>query len=183
VGAALAIRSPVSAGAVGKVAGAIILALLTAILTYAFTARLNVQTAYQQQQATSIQQFEESGAKMDAQLSLLVDALLDAKGNETNKAVDDARSEARTAITLHASQAHNLEPVVGTGNVKQYIDGLGILRGLTDKVTGRITARRMAQVHVNLMDYRVRMLKQARANMYRPSRLDRWTSGLMRVFD
>jgi hypothetical protein len=98
-------------GPIAKGLGAVTLVILTAVFTYMFTARLNVETAVQQQQTTAIQQFDQTGAQMDSSLSLFVDALL------SNKKIDDARTEARTAITLHAAQVSALEPLAGIGNV------------------------------------------------------------------
>lgn len=143
-----------------KVLGAISLVFLTAWVTYLFTARLNVETALQQQQMAAVQQFEESGARLDTSLSLFADALLDGSG------VAEARKEVRTAIILHASQANALRDVVGNGNVDQYLRGLAELREFADNATDPRTAMVVAQQHVNLMDYRVRMVELARRNIY-----------------
>jgi len=148
-------------GLVLKGIGAVALVGLTAVVTYMFTARLNVETAIQQQQMAALQQFEDSGARLDSSLSLFADALLDHRG------VEDARKEVRTALTLHASQANALSSMVGTGNADQYLRGLGDLRRFADTTTDAQTAMRTAQAHVTLMDYRVRMAALARQNIYR----------------
>lgn len=161
MGVALAIRPQSVISPLLKVGGAVALAILTAILTYQFTAKLNVETAVQQQQSAAIQQFEQSGAQMDASLSQFVDALLDKKG------IADARVAARSAISLHASQAAALKPLTGSGNVEQYVVGLGDLRELTDAADGKVTAKKMAQQHVNLMDYRAKLVAMAKGNVYK----------------
>lgn len=152
----MAIRQHVTPTALIQAAGAIALALLTAGLTYFLTADLNTESAVKQQNSASVLQFEGSGAKMDTSLSVLVDAILDGRG------VSEARKEARTAVTLHAAEANQLRTLVGNGNVDQYINSLGDLRELTDQASDRKSAQRMAQLHVNIMDYRVRMVSSAR---------------------
>lgn len=150
-----------STGPLAKALGAIALIILTAITTYAVTARLNVETALQQQNAAALQEFEKSGGQMDVALSVYVDTLLDRGDTKA------ARNDVRTAITMHTSQTNALRSLVGSGNVDQYIDGLGDLRQFADDVNGRLTAKKMAQQHVNLMDYRVKMVSMARQNIYK----------------
>lgn len=157
----MAIRSQMVIGPIAKGLGAVALVFLTAIATYGITAKLNVETAVQQQQNTSIQQFEESGAQMDVALSNFVDALLD------KKEIDEARNTSRAAIALHAAQANALKPLTGDGNIRQYIDGLGNLRAFVDSTDGRKTAKIMAQQHVNLMAYRLKLVDMAKGNVYK----------------
>jgi len=160
MGAAVAFRQHVNMGSTVKAVGAVALVILTVILTFVATARLNVETAVQQQQMAALQQFEESGARLDASLSLFADALLDKKG------VEDARKEVRTALVLHASQANALRAMVGDGNVDQYLGGLRELRQFADTATDPQTAMRTAQQHVTLMDYRVKLAGLARKSIY-----------------
>ena len=157
----MAIRPQMAMKPIAKAAGAVMLVVLTAIFTYMFTARLNVETAVQQQRTTAIQQFDQTGAQMDASLSLFVDALL------SRQKVDDARTSARTAITLHAAQADGLAPLTGTGNVVQYVNSLGDLRVLVDQTNGKLTAKKMAQQHVDLMAYRKKLTAMAKGNVYK----------------
>lgn len=158
--AVTAIRPHAGFGPLAKALGATALVIFTAILTYMFTAHLNVETAIQQQQTSALQQFEQSGAQMDASLSVFVDALLDQKG------VAEARTAARTSIILHSSQSSPLSSLAGTGNVEQYVNALGELRSLTDATDGRMTARKMAQQHVNIMAYRVKLVAICRERIY-----------------
>lgn len=161
MGTASAIRPASLVAPLMKGLAALALVLVTALVTYVFTARLNVETAVQQQQSTAVQQFEQSGAQMDANLSQFVDALLDKRG------VAEARTAARASISLHAAQAGALKPLAGTGNVEQYVDGLGDLRRLTDAANDRLSAKSMAQHHVNLMAYREKLSSLAKSNVYK----------------
>lgn len=156
----MAIRPQVALGLLGKALGAVALVVFTAIATYMFTAQLNVETAMQQQQAAAVQQFEQSGAQMDANLSLYVDALLDKRD------IPATKSAARASIVLHSSQASGLNALAGTGNVTQYVNALGDLRELADASDGRITARKMAQQHVNVMAYREKLVALSRSRIY-----------------
>lgn len=156
----MAIRPHAALGPLVKALGAVALVVLTAIVTYQFTARLNVETAVQQQQSAAVQQFEQSGAQMDANLSLFVDALLDRRD------VAETKTNARASIILHSAQANGLVALAGTGNVEQYVDGLGDLRELTDATDGKKTARQMAQKHVDLMAYRVQLVNVAKRRVY-----------------
>lgn len=161
MGTALAMTRPKVWSTVWAAAGAVALAGLTAVLTYFATARLNVETAVQQQQSAAIQQFEQSGSQMDASLSLFVDALLDKQG------VKDARKDVRSAITVHGSQAASLTPLAGEGNVSQYVKALGDLRTFADAAQDPRSARKMAQQHVNLMAYRQKLVALAKSNVYK----------------
>lgn len=140
---------------------ALALIALTTIATYFATSHQNVETALQQQNSAAVQQFEASGAQMDAALSIYVDALFE-KGD-----LDEARKDARNAIVLHSSQANALRTLAGDGNVDQYINGLGDLRKFADDMNGRLTAKKMAQQHVDLMAYRVKLVSLARENIYK----------------
>jgi hypothetical protein len=139
---------------------AIISAALAAYLTYLGTARLNQVTAVQQQRMVAVQQFEESGARLDSSMSIFVDALLDGQD------LKDARRDVRVALTIHASQADALRGFAGKGNVDRYLEALKNLRRLTDATTNLPTAKMAAQEHVNVMDFRVRFLKQLKHNVY-----------------
>lgn len=131
-------------------------AAIAGLFTYLATAQANVELLRQQQRTVIIQQFEESGARMDSNLSLFVDTLID-----RDKA-DEARKEARIAITLHASQARGLNDIVGKKNVDGYLKGLGQLRQFVDQTQDVPTAMRAAQSHVFLMEYRDKLVMRAR---------------------
>lgn len=160
MGAAMAIEPRRFAVPIMSGLKAIALVALATVATYFATSHQNVESALQQQNAAAVQQFEASGSQMDAALSLYVDALLDGRD------VAQARKDARAAITLHAAQASPLRPLAGNGNVDQYVNGLGDLRKFADDADGRLTAKTMAQQHVNLMAYRVKLVSLARGNIY-----------------
>lgn len=140
---------------------ALALVAITTIATYCATSHQNIESAQQQQNVAAVQQFEASGAQMDAALSLYVDALLDKRD------VAQTRKDVRAAITLHGAQAAPLRALAGKGNVDQYVDGLGALRGFADDADGRLSAKTMAQQHVNLMAYREKLTALARKNIYK----------------
>lgn len=145
-------------------AGAIVTAFLgglfAAIFTYYATARLNTESALQQQYLVAIQDFSSTGAQLDASITELADTVLD--GEELTK----ARRDARQAIAAHAAATQSLSQVVGQGNVDEYAKGLATLRIMVDDTGDRSGALKTSRARFDLMHNRQIMITEARARVY-----------------
>lgn len=134
--------------------------LVAAYFTYLFTARLNTESAVQQQYLAAIQDFSTTGAKVDATITELADTVLD--GDE----LVNARREARQAIASHVAASLSLAPVAGQGNVDEYMKGLATLRLFVDQTSGREQALKTSRARFDLMDNRISMIAEARRRVY-----------------
>lgn len=157
-----AVSTVASAAMKSPVVGAIALALLTTALTYMVTARLNTESAVQQQQLAAIQTFISSGADVDTSITNLSDAAASGQG------VDEAKREARRALSAHAAAGLSIEPIVGKENLKAYMVGVGTLRELVRNVRAGDgqSAMDASQARFDVMHNRTQIIAEARKNIY-----------------
>lgn len=134
--------------------------IIASFFTYMVTASLNSQAVVQQQKLVAIEQFDSTGADMDAKISAFNDALLDSKKSPAS--LENARREARSAIRLHAARTQGAASVLGDPNVQNYTFGLGKLRQFVDGATNAETAMPAAHTHVQLMKVRLKLSNEAR---------------------
>jgi len=146
--------------AVGGLLTALIGGFFAALFTYAFTAKLNTEAALQQQYLVAVQDFNSTGARVDAAITELSDNVLDSAD------VPQAKREARQAIAAHVAATQSLSPLMGTGNVELYMEGLATLRGLVDQTGDASAALRTSRARFDLMDNRQVMLSEARRRIY-----------------
>lgn len=135
-------------------------ALIAALFTYYFTAKLNAETSLQQQYIASVQDFSSTGARVDAAVTYLADTTYD----NTSRA--DAMKEARQAVASHAAATLGIEPLLGAGNVRAYMRGVADMRVLIDKTVDSQTAQQMAKGRMALLENRVAMIAAARKRIY-----------------
>lgn len=140
--------------------GAVATALLAAVFTYFFTAKLNDEAALHQQYLAAVQDFITSGARVDASVTGLSDGILDADD------IKEARKEARQAIALHVAATQSLSQVIGTGNSDAYMEGLATLRTLVDDAKDPSTALKASRARFELMDNRAIIVAEARRRIY-----------------
>lgn len=131
-----------------------------ALFTYGFTAKLNNEAALQQQYLVAVQEFNATGAQVDAAITELADTVLDSSD------VSQARKEARQAISAHVAATQALAPLMGTGNVEAYMEGLATLRVMVDQTGDIRAALRTSRARFELMDNRQLMLTEARRRIY-----------------
>lgn len=149
---------------IGGLLTAIIGGFFAALFTYYATVRLNTETALQQQYLAAVQEFNATGAKVDASVTDLADSIADT-GRATE--VAGARKEARQAIAAHAAATQGLQQIVGKGNIDSYLEGLGALRTLVDSTKDAKAAMRVSQARFDLMHNRTLMVAEARRRIYR----------------
>lgn len=147
--------------ALGGLATAVLGGLFAAFFTYVFTAKLNNESALQQQYLVAVQDFNSTGAKVDASITELADTVID--GDE----IKQSRKEARQAIAAHVAATQALSPLMGTGNVKAYMEGLATLRGMVDQTGDVRAALQTSRARFDLMDNRQIMIAEARKRIYR----------------
>ena len=135
-------------------------AFLAGVATYYFTKELNAEASVQQQYVAAVQDFAATGARVDAAVTTLADATVDA--DEVNA----AKKEARQAIAAHAASTLALEPVVGEGNVKAYLTGVADMRDLVDHTDSVAAARRASRGRFALIQNRNSVIAEARKNIY-----------------
>lgn len=140
----------------GGLATAVLGGLFAALFTYYATERLNNKAALQQQYLAAVQDFNSTGAHLDASITELADNVLD--GLE----VRQARREARQAIAAHVAATQALSPLMGTGNVAAYMKGLATLRLLVDQTGNSSAALRTSRARFDLMHNRTIMVSEAR---------------------
>ncbi len=139
---------------------ALVTGLCAAYFTYLFTAKLNTESANQQQNLAAVQEFNSSGAKVDAAITDLADDVIDKED------VKQTRKEVRQAIAAHVAATQALAPVMGTGNVEEYMRGLATLRRLVDQTGDAGAALRTSHARFDLMENRQTMLAEARRRIY-----------------
>lgn len=144
----------------GGLATALIGGFFAALFTYFATAKLNNDAALQQQYLVAVQDFNATGAQVDAAITELADNVLD--GNE----VALARREARQAIAAHVAATQALAPLMGDGNVDEYMKGLATLRLMVDKTNVQSAALKTSNARFTLMENRTVMLAEARRRIY-----------------
>ncbi|RKF21589.1 hypothetical protein D6851_05980 [Altericroceibacterium spongiae] len=144
----------------GGIATALVGGFFAALFTYFATAKLNNESALQQQYLVAVQDFNSSGAKVDAAITELADNVLD--GQE----IAQARREARQAIAAHVAATQALAPLMGEGNVAEYMKGLATLRMMVDDTDGRATAQNTSKARFTLMENRTVMIAEARKRIY-----------------
>lgn len=146
--------------AAGGLAAAIAGGLFAAYFTYLFTAKLNNEAALQQQYLVAVQDFNSTGARVDASITELADNVIDSNG------IAEGRKEARQAIAAHVAATQSLSPLMGTGNVKAYMGGLATLRRLVDQTSDPGAALRTSRARFDLMENRAIMVAEARRRIY-----------------
>ncbi|MBU2341664.1 MAG: hypothetical protein KKE77_10525 [Alphaproteobacteria bacterium] len=146
--------------ALGVAFSAFLGGLFAAWLTYEFTARLNNETALQQQYLSSVQEFISSGSEVDGNITNLADSILD--GQE----VRQARQDARAALAGHVDATTSLSQVVGDGNSNLYMEGLAKLRTYIDAANSPQSAREMSDARFDVMDNRRIIVAEARKRIY-----------------
>lgn len=144
----------------GGLATALVGGFFAALFTYYATARLNNESALQQQYLVAVQDFNATGARVDAAITELADNVLD--GQE----VAQARREARQAIATHVAATQALAPLMGKGNVAEYMKGLATLRLMVDDTDGRSAALKTSKARFTLMENRTTMIAEARRRIY-----------------
>jgi hypothetical protein len=149
--------------ALGGVATAFLGGLFAAIFTYYFTAKLNHESAVQQQYLAAIQEFATTGANVDASITELADTILD--GAE----ITQARKEARQAIAAHVAATQGIVQIVGQGNADAYMVGLATLRKMVDNTGDVGAALKTSQARFDLMDNRTIIIDEARKRTYADS--------------
>lgn len=140
--------------------GAVALVLISVALTYVITSRLNNQTAVQQQQAVSLQEYNRTGAAIDVAVTNLSDAIVSGSG------VGEARQNARKAIAEHVGASLALAEVVGRENMNAYMEGVSRLRELVDDSRNPRSAMLASQARLDLMQNRETIAAEARRNIY-----------------
>lgn len=146
--------------AIGGLAAAVAGGLFAAYFTYLFTAKLNNEAALQQQYLVAVQDFNGTGARLDASITELADNVIDSAG------IAEGRKEARQAIAAHVAATQALSPLMGTGNVKAYMAGLATLRRLVDQTANPSAALQTSRARFDLMDNRAIMVREARRRIY-----------------
>ncbi|MBJ7254133.1 MAG: hypothetical protein JHD25_05085 [Sphingomonadaceae bacterium] len=146
--------------AIGGVVSALAGGFFAALFTYSFTAKLNTEAALQQQYLAAAQDFNATGARVDAAITELSDNVLDSTD------VAQAKREARQTIAAHVAATQALSPVIGTGNAEAYMEGLATLRVLVDKTGDASAALKTSRARFDLMDNRQIMLAEARRRIY-----------------
>lgn len=144
----------------GGLATALVGGFFAALFTYYATAKLNNESALQQQYLVAVQDFNATGAQVDAAITELADNVLD--GNE----VALARREARQTIAAHVAATQALAPIMGEGNVAEYMQGLATLRVMVDDTDGRSAALKTSRARFTLMENRTVMIAEARQRIY-----------------
>lgn len=147
----------------GGLATAAIGGFFAALFTYYATIRVNTANALQQQYLAAVQEFISTGSKLDASITDVADVVLDKDGPAK---LDDARKSARQAIAAHTAAAQSLEPVIGTGNVKAYLEGVGALRLLLDDTRTAHQLLRTSQARFDVMHNRTLIVAEARKRIY-----------------
>lgn len=140
--------------------GAVALALFTSALTYALTTQQNHEAAVQQQRLAALQTFIESGSKLDASVTDLVDSV----GDRTD--VIDAKKETRQALAAHAAASQSIEPIVGKANVEAYLGGVGTLRTIVDETANPSAALTTSQARFDVMHNRTVIVAEARKRIF-----------------
>jgi hypothetical protein len=146
--------------AVAGLVTAVLGGLFAAWFTYLFTARLNNESAIQQQYLVAVQEFSATGARVDASVTELADTVID------KESIVQARKEARQAIAAHVAATRGLEQVVGKGNSDAYMTGLATLRSMVDATGDVQTALRTSRARFDLMDNRTVIIAEARHRIY-----------------
>jgi len=144
----------------GGLATALVGGFFAAFFTYYATAKLNTESALQQQYLVAVQDFNATGAQVDAAITELADNVYD--GQE----VAQARRQARQAIAAHVAATQALAPLMGEGNVAEYMKGLATLRLLVDDTHGASAALKTSKARFTLMDNRTVMITEARRRIY-----------------
>ncbi|WP_313395500.1 hypothetical protein [Sphingobium yanoikuyae] len=139
---------------------AILGAVLAGLATYYFTQQLNEESSIQQQYVSSVQDFAATGAKVDAAITDLGDTVID--GDE----LAAAKKEARQALSAHAASALALLPLIGKGNVENYMTGIADLRLLVDETGDVPAAVRASRGRNALINNRNAVIAAARRQIY-----------------
>ncbi len=147
--------------AIGGLTTALVGGLIGALLSYHFTAKLNNESALQQQYLLAVQDFNSTGAKLDASITELTDAVAD------QASAKDARKEARQAIASHVAATQSLSIVLGKSNVDNYMVGLARLREFVDATNDEKNAYVTAKARSTLIQNRNLMMQEARRRIYR----------------
>lgn len=134
-----------------------------AVFTYYATVNLNTSNALQQQNLAAVQEFVATGAKVDAAITEITDVIAD---KDDEKELREARKEARQAIAAHAAAAQSVAQVVGTGNTKAYLVGLGTLRTLVDSTGNPRGALQTSQARFDVLYNRTLIVAEARKRIY-----------------
>jgi len=140
--------------------GALVTGFIAALFTYAFTAKLNTESALQQQNLAALQEFISTGSKLDASITNLSDTLLDGDDLLAEKKV------VREAIAAHASASQSLVQIVGKDNIDAYLVGVGMLRELVDSTGDVNSAMQTSQARFDVMHNRTKIIEEARENIY-----------------
>ena len=140
--------------------GAIALILVTAVVTYFATARLNNEASVQQQYLLALQDFNRTGAALDVAITNLADAVVDERG------VEAARQGARRAIAEHVGACQGLAEIVGRANMAEYAFGLSKLREYVDDTRNPRSAMLASQARFDLMHNRAIIATEARKQIY-----------------
>lgn len=140
---------------------AFVSALLAAAATYYFTVKLNEESSIQQQYVSSVQDFAATGAKVDAAVTDLGDTIID--GDE----VLEAKKEARQALSAHTASTLALMPLIGKGNVENYLKGVADLRALVDQTGDVPAAMRASKGRYALINNRNAVIADARRRIYK----------------
>lgn len=149
--------------ALGGLLTAAIGGFFAALFTYYATVQLNTSNALQQQQLASVQEFNSTGAKVDASVTDFADAVTD-KASKTD--LDAARKEVRQSIAAHTVATQGLAQVVGTANVDEYLSGLGKLRSFVDKAVTPAATLDASQARFDIMYNRTLLTDEARRRIY-----------------
>lgn len=140
--------------------GALVTGFIAAVFTYGFTAKLNTESALQQQNLAALQEFISTGSKLDASVTNLSDSLLD------NDNLLAEKKTVREAIAAHASAAQSLIQFVGKDNIDAYLVGVGTLRELVDATGDVNSAMQTSQARFDVMHNRTKIIEEARENIY-----------------
>lgn len=148
---------------IGGLLTAAIGGFFAALFTYYATVQINSESALQQQYLAAVQDFTATGAKLDASVTDLADAIAD---KENRSDVAEVRKEVRQAIAAHAAATQGLQQIVGKGNIDAYLVGLGTLRGVVDGTKDAQAAMRASQARFDLMHNRTVLVTEARRRIY-----------------
>lgn len=146
--------------ALGGLTTALVGGLIGALLSYHFTAKLNNESALQQQYLLAVQDFNATGAKLDSSVTELTDTVVDEEG------LKDARKEARQAIAAHVAAVQGLSIVLGERNVDNYMFGVARLREYVDAANTPQQALIASKARFALMENRNMLLQEARRRIY-----------------
>ena len=144
----------------GMFVAALLSAVLAALFTYYFSLKLNTQSSIQQLYVASVQDFSATGAKVDASITDLADTAID------RDSLDQAKKDARQAIAAHTAATLALRPVIGKGNVEEYMKGLADLRMLVDQTGDVAAAARTSKGRLVLIENRNVIITEARRRIY-----------------